>query len=203
MDTTVKTITQTSSESPSKWYTDQMKASVAEQLYGGRDRLRWDERFWYAHRDWLKTQGYGLRARYQEGWIPSWKGTTKFPVLQEDGVLHRNWSVMDATRLEDGVFVMMKKINQKVHPFEVDIATWFSEEPQRSDPENHCVPIFDVLQSPYDTKFRIIVMPLLQPYSSPMTHLDSTRSAKPSRSSGKSSRDSNICTSTMLHTETA
>ena len=67
---------------------------------------------------------------------------------------------MDATRVEDGIaVVMLKKTSKRVYPFEVDISTWFSAEPQRSDPENYCVRILEVLQSPHISDIQIIVMP--------------------------------------------
>ncbi|KAJ7658021.1 hypothetical protein B0H17DRAFT_955429, partial [Mycena rosella] len=111
--------------------------------------------------------GYILRARYQEGWTASWKGTKKYATLREDAAVHARLIVIDAVHVEDGTFVLLKKIDKTVHTFEVDIANWVSAEPQRSDPENHCVPIREVLQSPQDPKIQSIVMPLLQRYDKP------------------------------------
>ncbi|KAJ7502441.1 kinase-like domain-containing protein [Mycena galericulata] len=127
------------------------------------------EIYWYNHRDWLKSKGYVLRARFQEGWTPSWKNSG-YPTEHEDAHMHRRASVMDATRVGDGAFVMLKRVKNAVNPFEVDITTWFSAEPQRSDPQNHCVPIYDVLQTPDDPNVHILVMPLLVPYGKP--HFD-------------------------------
>ncbi|KAJ7164807.1 kinase-like domain-containing protein [Mycena crocata] len=123
--------------------------------------------FWYNHRDWLETRGYILRARYQAGWKPSWKGTKKNPEACEDSKTYMRPSIMDATHVEDGAFVMLKKISRTRYPSEVDIVGWFSEEPQRSDPENHCVPVREILQSPHDPDIQFIVMPLLQKYDKP------------------------------------
>ncbi|KAJ7449470.1 hypothetical protein B0H11DRAFT_2078783 [Mycena galericulata] len=138
------------------------------------------ERFWADRRDWLKEKGYVLRPRYQEGWVPSWKGTKKYHGRCEDGIAVMQ-KIMDATRIQDGNFVMMKQIRKKDHPFEVDLATWLSAEPQRSDPQNHCVPIYEVLQLPDDPDMHILVM--LRSMS-----LGSTQSEKSSRSLDKSSR---------------
>ncbi|KAJ6478647.1 kinase-like domain-containing protein [Mycena vitilis] len=140
------------------------------QPFVGAHVLRAGEVFWYNHRDWLKSKGYVLRPRYQEGWKASWtlgNGKRKFSNRYEDGALHMRVSIMDATRVEDGAFVVLKKINTKDHPYEVKIGTYFSEQPQRSDPENHCVPILEVLQSPHRSKIQIIVMPLLQRFDKP------------------------------------
>jgi len=126
------------------------------------------EIFWYKHRDWLKSKGYTLRARYQQGWTPSWKGSKKHRDECEDGQVRiMAGPIMDAVHDEDGAFVVLKQVSKKTHPFEVDIATWLSAEPQRSDPENHCVPIREVLQSPRSSDIQFIVMPLLQPYDKP------------------------------------
>jgi hypothetical protein len=75
-------------------------------------------------------------------------------------------SVLDATRISDGEFVMLKAVRRNDHPFEVEIARYLMSEPLRSDPMNHCVPILDVL-SVQDEPRDIIVMPLLRPFSDP------------------------------------
>ncbi|KAJ7156551.1 hypothetical protein C8R43DRAFT_1065471 [Mycena crocata] len=129
------------------------------------EHLRASEVFWFNHRDWLKAKGYVLRARFQEDWKPSWKPNDR-EWLFEDAQCHKRAAVMDAIRISDGAFVMLKKIDQSLHPFEVDIGTWFSAEPQGSDPENHCVPIYEVLQTP-DPNLKFIAMPLLARYDKP------------------------------------
>ncbi|KAJ7151754.1 kinase-like domain-containing protein [Mycena crocata] len=131
-----------------------------------RPELQETEHFWLNHRDWLGEKGYVLRARYQEGWVPSWLASKKYVLNCEDAMTHGRGNVMDATRVEDGKFVMLKKIRKEVDSSEVEIATWFSAEPQRSDPENHCVPIFEVLQTS-DPAVQLIVMPLLTRYDKP------------------------------------
>ncbi|KAJ7181563.1 kinase-like domain-containing protein [Mycena crocata] len=121
------------------------------------------EYFWINHRDWLKEQGYLLRSRYQEGWQPSWTANKKSKRDCEDEWTHSRGNVLDATRIQDGKFVMLKWLRKDEDRFEVEVGTWFSAEPQRSDPTNHCVPIYDVLQPP-DPEMQIIVMPLLIRY---------------------------------------
>ncbi|KAJ7282658.1 hypothetical protein C8J57DRAFT_1295999 [Mycena rebaudengoi] len=111
------------------------------------DSLTPGEQFWYNHHDWLQVKGYTLRTRFQEGWVPSWKGTNKFSLSLEDGVSYIRGNVMDATRSADGAVV--------------DIGTWLSAEPQRWDPRNHCVPIYAVLETPEDPNIQILVMPFL------------------------------------------
>lgn len=74
---------------------------------------------------------------------------------------------MDATHVADGEQVMLKLIKPSMHPHEEDIATYLSSEPLRSDPKNHCVPIYEVLRVPDVDDKIIIVMPLLRPYDRP------------------------------------
>ncbi|KAJ6591333.1 hypothetical protein B0H10DRAFT_783600 [Mycena sp. CBHHK59/15] len=133
-----------------------------------RARLRQGEQFWYHHRDWLKDQGYLLRARYQAEWIPSWKRGAMENLDaydHEDGHSYTHPNVMDATMSSDGSFVMMKKVESPGS--ELDIAVWFSEEPQRSDPANYCIPVYRVLSDPNEPGWAIIVMPLLRSYDRP------------------------------------
>ncbi|KAJ6591326.1 kinase-like domain-containing protein [Mycena sp. CBHHK59/15] len=133
-----------------------------------RARLGRGEQFWYHHRDWLKDQGYLLRARYQAGWIPSWRRGAMEDLEaygHEDGHSYMHPNVMDATMSSDGSFVMMKKVESPGS--ELDIAVWFSEEPQRSDPANYCVPVYRVLSDPNEPGWAIIVMPLLRSFDRP------------------------------------
>ncbi|KAJ6502012.1 kinase-like domain-containing protein [Mycena sanguinolenta] len=120
------------------------------------------ELFWYNHRDWLKDSGYLLRSRYQEGWLPS-----QDALWQEDSEIWSRPDIMDATVIADGSFVVMKRLVLGSPSDELDIVIWFSAEPQRSDPANHCVPILRVLSDPKEPGWAIIVMPLLRRYDKP------------------------------------
>ncbi|KAJ7450494.1 hypothetical protein B0H11DRAFT_2331022 [Mycena galericulata] len=128
-----------------------------------------DEPFWHDHYKWLKELGYLLRPRYKPDWVPSWLNfknqTSKYFV--EDYQINTAMKVMDATRISDGAFVSLKPIDITIHPDEIPIGLWFSQEPQASDPSNRCVPILEVLDVPDDPKTRIIVMPLLSHYDKP------------------------------------
>ncbi|KAJ7353559.1 hypothetical protein DFH08DRAFT_805091 [Mycena albidolilacea] len=64
-----------------------------------------------------------------------------------------------------GSFVLMKRL--KTPSGDLDIAVWFSTEPQRSDSANYCVPIPQVLTDPNAVKGAIIVMPLLRKFDEP------------------------------------
>jgi hypothetical protein len=74
---------------------------------------------------------------------------------------------MDATRISDGKLVMLKRILKSVHPFEIEIAQFLSANSLASDPRNHCVPVFDVLQVPDNDDMVLLVMPFFRPYDKP------------------------------------
>jgi len=122
------------------------------------------EHFWYNHRAWLEECGYRLRPRYQPGWVPSWTDEPLYRHRHEDSHRWPRFSIMDAT-VEDGSVVVMKQVDAP--SAELDIALWFSAEPQRSDPANHCVPVDRVLSDPKEPTWAIIVMPLLRKYDDP------------------------------------
>jgi hypothetical protein len=74
---------------------------------------------------------------------------------------------MDVTRTSDGVRVLMKYIKKSEHPYEVEIATFFSSKDLASNLKNHCIPIYDVLTVPNDPEGTILVMPLVRGFESP------------------------------------
>lgn len=74
---------------------------------------------------------------------------------------------MDATRISDGTLVSLKKVSATVHPHEVDIGRFLCSEEVASHPENHCVPLWDVLEDPSEDKVLILVMPLLRSCNDP------------------------------------
>ncbi|TRM61240.1 kinase-like domain-containing protein [Schizophyllum amplum] len=126
-----------------------------------------NERWWVDHQPWLERHGYMLRPRYRPGWKPSWHTTKAYVLLAED---HKPLSypfLLDATRISDGTVVMLKRVNKERHPMEVEITTMLSSPPFSSDPRNHCVPVFEVLQDPDDDKFQLMVLPLLRAYADP------------------------------------
>ncbi|KAJ7782445.1 kinase-like domain-containing protein [Mycena maculata] len=126
------------------------------------------EQFWHDHFNWLKECGYLLRPRYHPDWVPTWiKDPKKKAMRCEDYQMSESHKVIDATRISDGSFVTLKPLDTTVHPDEIPIGVWFSQEPQASSPSNHCVPILDVLDIPDIPNKRIIVMPFLSSYDKP------------------------------------
>ncbi|KAJ6580069.1 hypothetical protein DFH09DRAFT_1246055 [Mycena vulgaris] len=105
-----------------------------------------DEPFWHDHCDWLRANGYLLRSRCRADRAPSWIGIKKDKFDYEDSQTYMYPRVMDATRISDGSFVLLKYIDTKLHPHEIEIGTWLSEEPRKSDTANHCIPFIAVLK---------------------------------------------------------
>ncbi|TFK92748.1 hypothetical protein K466DRAFT_201477 [Polyporus arcularius HHB13444] len=117
--------------------------------------------FWREHQQWLADAGYMLRPRYREDWEPSWLKSGKANYQCEDGKSILRGSIVDATRLSDGRVVTIKKVEKSYTPWEESIIRLFSTAPLASDPHNHAVPLYDVLQSPMDKDATLIVMPYL------------------------------------------
>jgi hypothetical protein len=76
-------------------------------------------------------------------------------------------NINDATRISDNSYVGMKKINKERFPYESEIALFVSSESLLSDPTNHCIPVYEVLQVPDDEKYIILVMPFVRPFDDP------------------------------------
>lgn len=74
---------------------------------------------------------------------------------------------MFATRKADGEMVALKRVKKSVHPCEGEIGLYFSAAPLASDPRNHCVPIYEVMDSPIDSDITILVMPFLRAFDDP------------------------------------
>ncbi|KDQ55756.1 hypothetical protein JAAARDRAFT_180569 [Jaapia argillacea MUCL 33604] len=130
-------------------------------------RLLSYEKFWRDHYTWLQTCGYTLRPRYHPEWVPSWKGTKKNWVFCEDAQDFPLRQIIDATRALNGELVALKKLSKTDHPYEVEICQFFSSAPMANDPQNHCIPIYEVLQVPDDEDLVLLVMPFTRPFWNP------------------------------------
>lgn len=87
--------------------------------------------------------------------------------IRLNALYRKGANFLDARRISDGEFLMLKKIQKSVHPYEAEIGLFFSQEPLASHPMNHCIPIFDVLVPPDDPDIQILVMPLLRKNGEP------------------------------------
>lgn len=63
--------------------------------------------------------------------------------------------------------VALKKVSKSKHPHEAEITQYLSAETQRTDPQNHCVPICEILQCPDDEDTIILVMPFFKLFDRP------------------------------------
>ncbi|OBZ79140.1 hypothetical protein A0H81_00454 [Grifola frondosa] len=122
------------------------------------------EVFWKKHQRWLEQRGYKLRPRYHEEWISSRHGTDK---NCPDALSLTTMPIVDAIRVSDGTYVSLKRVRKSYHPYEAEIIQFFSTEPLASDPQNHCVPTYEILQSTIDDDHIIIVMPWLRAVDDP------------------------------------
>jgi len=125
------------------------------------------ERFWRDHAVWLEESGYKLRARYQPSWVPSWTNTETYYGSFEDSESHQFGHIMDAIRVSDGAYVMLKQLKHEFHPFEVEIGQFLSSPELLASPDNHCVP-FSANITIHDVEgWSLLVMPLLREFNDP------------------------------------
>ncbi|KAF8055767.1 kinase-like domain-containing protein [Lyophyllum atratum] len=120
-------------------------------------KLMINELLWRNHYQFLKGHGYTLRPRYHPDWVASWLDTSKDWTTCEDGIAIK---VLDATRA-DGSLVILKRVDISRFPKEITVGKHFSSEPLASNPQNHCVPILDVIYPSEGSDIAFIVMPLL------------------------------------------
>lgn len=74
-------------------------------------------------------------------------------------VISQNARLLDAQRISDGLFVMLKEVPSSSS--EALIACYLSSDSLRNDPRNHAVPVLDVFPDPLDDKKTLLVFPLL------------------------------------------
>ncbi|KAI0806721.1 kinase-like domain-containing protein [Fomes fomentarius] len=123
------------------------------------------ERFWQERQQHLQRHGYLLRPRYSLRWQPSWIGTNWDPTFCEDSIMSHEDGVIDARRIEDNSLIAIKCIRKSSQ--ELHIAQFFTSLP---DPQNHCVPVFDVFPDPLNSQWSLVAMPFLRPFNDPDFH---------------------------------
>ena len=62
---------------------------------------------------------------------------------------------------------LAQEVDITKHPDEADIGRFFSGEPPSTHADNHCIPVYDVLQVPNEEQMELIVMPLLSDWEEP------------------------------------
>ncbi|KAL1937554.1 hypothetical protein VTO73DRAFT_13049 [Trametes versicolor] len=126
------------------------------------ERLRDVEIYWAEKSPLFEAHGYKLRPRFQPGWTPSWRGKPLIALLRaEDALsLHARVNVIDARCTSDGKLVYLKKIRPDSQ--ELEILRYISSPDMVQHPQNHCVPLLDVIYDPSDPETCFIVMPYLR-----------------------------------------
>ncbi|KAJ7923880.1 hypothetical protein B0H13DRAFT_1602192 [Mycena leptocephala] len=124
------------------------------------------EVYWFQRREFLENAGYRLRPKFHPDFALKVKHLSE-QAFHEYTATHLWHTIMDAQRISDGRLVMLKAISKQIHPYEAEMGKLLSSPPHAGNPRNHCIPIFDILQDPYDADKQIIVMPFLVRFSRP------------------------------------
>ncbi|KAI0774908.1 hypothetical protein BD413DRAFT_677962 [Trametes elegans] len=111
---------------------------------------------------YLQKHGYQLRPRYVPGWEPSWRGTRMDPTYCEDSIMLIVGGVKDARRRRDNKLVAIKALKKDTE--ESKIAPCLSSV---THPQNHCVPVHELLPDPLDSQSLLLVIPYLRPCKNP------------------------------------
>ncbi|KZW02376.1 hypothetical protein EXIGLDRAFT_829271 [Exidia glandulosa HHB12029] len=151
------------------------------------------ELFWVALRPYLLDLGYEISSRYSPGWRYTGPAVADvFPPSIRDGLQASPAEravyaqIPDAKPLSSLAFRTVQAVRLSTHEHvvikilctrpgrpeagELALLQFLNAEPQRSRPDNVCVPLLDVLELPsipscpkLASDFRIVVMPELQP----------------------------------------
>ncbi|TFK20531.1 other/AgaK1 protein kinase [Coprinopsis marcescibilis] len=125
------------------------------------------EVYWRDRYDWFLEQGYRLRSRFKPDWSPSWLKNKSLSVGAEDYLSFKLPAFNDAITVKNDKHVVLKRIDERKYPREIDILQYFSRAEIAADPRNRCIPLLQVLQAPDDDGHRIAVMPILRQYDRP------------------------------------
>ncbi|KAJ7676306.1 hypothetical protein B0H17DRAFT_945477 [Mycena rosella] len=119
------------------------------------------ERYWVHYQPFLEEHGYRLRPRYRSGWISDMLRLGKGLLECEDSI--GCWGgVLDATRIVDGVQVVLKVVH--TISTETDISDFLKNEPGA---ENHTLPTLELIPMHDDPERAFMVMPLMRAVSAP------------------------------------
>ena len=87
--------------------------------------------------------------------------------VSSQSILFQADRVLDAVRDSDGRTVVIKRVSRSIHPYEISIGRLLCSSHLSSSPRNHCCPVLDVLDDPFDSDLQLLVMPLLRRYTDP------------------------------------
>ncbi|KAF7311452.1 Protein kinase domain-containing protein [Mycena kentingensis (nom. inval.)] len=125
--------------------------------------LRAHEMYWFNRREFLEVSGYRLRPKFHPNYVPDLSTDAGRREFQYS---HPRTTIMDAQSISDNSLVMLKAVAKSVHPYEVEIASFFSS-PALVSQRNHCIKILEMLNDPMDADKQILVMPRLKPFDEP------------------------------------
>ena len=74
---------------------------------------------------------------------------------------------MDATHLADGSVVDIKRVYKHISLDEAGITQYLTHSSLTADTRNHCVPFYEMLQSPMDENVVFFVLPFLRAWNKP------------------------------------
>ncbi|KAJ6516869.1 hypothetical protein C8R47DRAFT_1268607, partial [Mycena vitilis] len=120
--------------------------------------------FWRDSYSWLKERGYLLRPRYVPGWTPPWQSAMAKGIFEDSVLPPVSTSMLDATRIADGSFVLLKQSLRQapgeVSP-EVCMFRKLASSPMATDSHNHCIHLIEILHVPEEIELNLdlIVMP--------------------------------------------
>ncbi|KAJ7196504.1 kinase-like domain-containing protein [Mycena pura] len=152
------------SEKPQSLLSEKLTALVSEKT---KSLPFLKEAFWFQRRVFLEKAGYRLRPKFNPGFVGP-KPPSRHNLGDDHTAQHPLKHIMDADRIYDGQQVMLKWVSKKTHPHEVEIASFLSTPALAKNPKNHCIPVLDVLQDPFDDDKQIIVMPRLIRFDEPI-----------------------------------
>ncbi|KAJ6602637.1 hypothetical protein DFH09DRAFT_1069021 [Mycena vulgaris] len=136
-----------------------------------------EENFWVDNQTFLLGRGYQLRPRYHPDWIPSWTVAQNRYNQYEDNLDINSICALDATRIDDGKKVILKRVLNDGH--ELGIIKYLNTPSVRSDPRNRTIPLLDIIplpDSPCDIAPQNMMMdetrviPKGSHFSNPRTH---------------------------------
>ncbi|KAI9447481.1 hypothetical protein H4582DRAFT_6109 [Lactarius indigo] len=145
----------------------------SEFAYNGRNgrqagTLMMTERWWRDRYDDIVNRGYRLRPRYNPQLGPFWFETGKDLYAVESSQAITSRAAMDATRMRDGLPVVLKKVLPGDGPNELRINQLFSSEEHSRVRDNHCAPLLDVIElSGHSGSQKLMVFPLFRPFKQP------------------------------------
>ncbi|KIJ57761.1 hypothetical protein HYDPIDRAFT_120370, partial [Hydnomerulius pinastri MD-312] len=123
------------------------------------------EVFWRDRYTFFLSRGYKLRPRYHPDWVPSWEGKDNVILsFCEDRIAQLKSNLLDATHVDSGKPVFIKKIESNYYPDEVKIAMYLSS---IKDARNHCVKVLELFRDERDASVDYIVMPVYRPFNQP------------------------------------